>query len=118
VSARFAEAAARAGAAHAGRRSGRAVHFRGRDVGPGAISVAELLGRTEIGRVLVAGVEAAPDDIVDAGRGLNPHWIDGVLTVRADRLAGLLVPRPGFEDVADAAHGVDQRRMVLFDLSA
>ncbi|MEV0900041.1 hypothetical protein [Actinoplanes sp. NPDC049802] len=93
----FAEAAGRACAAHASGRSGRAVHFRGSSLPVGLLTVAALRDRTEIVRVTDGDRPAQPDDPLDPGHRLTPHWIDGELTLRtARRPDGVLAPAPRF----------------------
>jgi hypothetical protein len=93
----FLEAAVAACAAHAAGRSGRALHFRGWSAFSGPVTVADLTARTDVERVTAGAVAARPGDVLDTGRGVTPHWVGGVLTVRTGRRPdGLLVPLAGF----------------------
>ncbi|HWS35669.1 MAG TPA: hypothetical protein VN408_23385 [Actinoplanes sp.] len=93
----FLEAAVAAGAAHSAGRSGRAVHFRGWSLFRGAVTVGDLLHHTDVVRVTDGSRNARPDVVLDAGRGLTPHWRDGELVVLAESSPdGTLVPLPGF----------------------
>ncbi|WP_433796566.1 hypothetical protein [Actinoplanes sp. CA-252034] len=93
----FMQAAIAAGSAHAAGRSGRAIHYRGRSTSSGRVTVGEVLSTTDIVRVNARDTPAEADDVLEAGRGLTPHWIAGELTVLAERRPdGLLVPLPGF----------------------
>jgi hypothetical protein len=125
---RFAGAALRACTAHATGRSGRAVVFRGSRSLTGRCTVAAVLERSEIGRVSAAGQAVAPDDVLDAGAGVAPRWVGGVLTLAVSRRAdGVLVPVRScsafpesalLEYVADPADRVDQRWPGRVDLPA
>lgn len=89
------DAAARAAAAaHAARRSGRAVLFRGMATLTGTVTVAEVLARTAIERVVVlGGRDAAPDELLDTRDFVRPQWMDGILTlVTMPAAGGRLVP--------------------------
>jgi hypothetical protein len=93
----FLEAAVAAGAAHASGRSGRAVHFRGWSRLSGRITVSDLISQTDVVRVTADAVASEPGDVLDTGRGVTPHWVDGELTVLATRRPdGILAPLPGF----------------------
>lgn len=93
----FLGAAIAAGAAHSAGRSGRAVHFRGWSLARGAVTVADLLENTDVVRVFDGSRNASPGTVLDAGRGLTPHWRDGELVVLAEPGPdGMLVPLPGF----------------------
>ncbi|BEL05281.1 hypothetical protein Q0Z83_034720 [Actinoplanes sichuanensis] len=93
----FLEAAMAAGAAHATGRSGRALHFRGASAFSRPVTVHKILSNTDVVRVTAGTADARPGDVLDCGRGLTPHWVDGELTVRTGRrLDGVLVPLPGF----------------------
>lgn len=100
VPAELREAADEAAAAHAGRRSGRAVLFPGVAALTGTVTIAELLDASAIERVTVLGGGVAePDQQVLTRDFVRPQWMDGLLTLVTSpapggRLAPFEVPDP------------------------
>ncbi|MEJ3746598.1 hypothetical protein WEI85_28060 [Actinomycetes bacterium KLBMP 9797] len=80
--------------AHAARRSGRAVRFRGVPTLTGTVTVEHVLAHTAIERVVVlGGRDASPDELLDTRDFVRPQWIDGTLTlVVMPAAGGRLVP--------------------------
>jgi hypothetical protein len=100
---RLAEAAARAAAEAAARSGGRAVVYPGVDGLTGTVTVAEVLARTPVTRLVVLGSPAderpAPDAEVLTGDHVRPEWRAGELVLPlvpavGGRLAPFEVPNP------------------------
>jgi hypothetical protein len=84
-------AALRAASEHAARRAGRAVLYPGVRRLVGTVTVADLIARSAIERVVLLGSpddEPAPDVLVATRGYVRPQWMDGALTLVA-------VPVPG-----------------------
>ncbi|HVV07896.1 hypothetical protein [Amycolatopsis sp.] len=83
------EAASEAVAEHAARLGGRAVAFPGAAELTGTVLFGELLARSAIERVVVAGGAAAPgaDDLLETRDHVRPEWRNGVLTLAVARVA-------------------------------
>jgi hypothetical protein len=99
----FGNAARAAEAEHRSRRSGRAVLYPGVDDLVGLMTVADVLSRSAIDKVVIMGLPGRPDadpaQIVDTRDFVRPQWIDGALTLvtmpaSGDRLAPFEVPNP------------------------
>jgi hypothetical protein len=94
-------AALDAAAEHAARRSGRAVLYPGVRRLVGRVTVAELIGKSAIERVVLHGspdAEPAPDVLVETRGYVRPQWMDGALTLVAvpaadGRIAPLEAPK-------------------------
>ncbi len=98
----FKEAAAAAMAGHVSRRAGRAVIYPGVGALIGTMTVAELLERSAIERVVVLGTgdaDAPPEMLVETHDFVRPEWRSGRLTLVAvpaagDRIAPFEVANP------------------------
>jgi hypothetical protein len=95
------EAAAQAMADHVSRHSGRAVIYPGVDELVGTLTVAELVERSAIDRVVVLGKPADPaaDTLVDTRDFVRPEWRAGRLTLVTtpapdSRIAPFEIPNP------------------------
>jgi hypothetical protein len=88
------EGAARAAAEHEARIAGRALYYRGHELLTGSLTVAEVLSRTAIERVvMMGGAEAPPGTTLHTLDYVRPMWKDGRLTlVTRPAPAGALVP--------------------------
>lgn len=97
------EAATQAATDHTARRSGRAVLFPGTEHLTGTVTVADVLERTAIDRVIVVGATSgeppAPLTPVHTQDHVRPEWRDGELVLAlvpavGDTLAPFEVPNP------------------------
>jgi hypothetical protein len=92
--------------AHAGRRSGRVVHFPGVELLVGTLTAQEVLGRSAVDRVRVLTAGDAPPDVRVVTRGhVRPTWVGGELVLLTQpAVGGTLVP---FESASPTACCVD-----------
>jgi hypothetical protein len=95
------DAALKAAEDHTARRAGRAVHYPGVDTLTGTVTVADLLARGAIERIVVLGSAESPaaDTLVDTRSFVRPQWMDGRLTLVTmpapdGRIAPFEVPNP------------------------